>query len=60
MGLKGKQRVIENNVDIIAMYADYKGKRIITIVDEVLLEATFISKETISFPYQSGQIIPNI
>ena len=30
-GLKGKQRVIENDSDIVAMYADYKGKRIITL-----------------------------
>ena len=30
-GLKGKQRVIENDSDILAMYADYKGKRISTL-----------------------------
>ena len=30
-GLKGKLRVIENDSDIVAMYADYKGKRIITL-----------------------------
>jgi len=46
-GLKGKQRVIENDEDV-AMYADYKGKRHY-IVDEVFWEATFISKAAISF-----------
>ena len=30
-GLKGKQRVIENDEDVVAIYADYKGKRIITL-----------------------------
>ena len=50
-GLKGKQRVIENDEDV-AMYGDYKGKRIITLWI-VFLEATFISKETISFPRQA-------
>ena len=30
-GIKGKQRVVENDSDILAMYADYKGKRIITL-----------------------------
>ena len=30
-GLKGKQRVIENDEDVVAMYADYKGKRISTL-----------------------------
>ena len=30
-GLKGKQRVIENNDDVVGMYADYKGKRLVTL-----------------------------
>ena len=49
-GLKGKQRVIENDEDIIAMYADYKGKRIITLWMKCSWKQRSSQRKKISFP----------
>ena len=54
-GLKGKQRVIENDEDIIAMYADYKGKRIITLWMKCSWKQPSSQRKRSHSPSASGQ-----
>ena len=53
-GLKGKQRVIENE-DIIAMYVDYEGKRIITLWMKCSWKQPSSQRKQSHSPNASGQ-----
>ena len=54
-GLKSKQRVIENDKDVVAMYADYKRKRIITLWMKCSWKQPSSQRKRSHFPSGSGQ-----